>query len=247
MAVAGLAMAEYGTSCRRIALIAIELVFDSCTEVIRTKGKSGFSCRPASPSPFSPLMEIDPAHQLDAEIALLRRVAEGDRRSFEELYDQFSGVLFSIANRVLNNQEAAEDVLQDVFIQIWEKAPLYDPTRGKPMTWAATMTRNKAIDRLRSTVRRNRLQDEVQREAETFEQFDDRSSFEAAASGDTSKLVREAIQKLSKDQREAIELAFFSSLTQTEIAERLNEPLGTIKARIRRGMMKLKEVLSPEL
>ena len=192
-------------------------------------------------------MDPDPAQQLEAEIALLRRVAQGDRRGFEELYDRFSGVLFSTAYRVLNNQEAAEDVLQDVFIQIWEKAPLYDPTRGKPMTWAVTLTRNKAIDRLRSTVRRNRLQDDVEREAETFEQFDDRSSFDAVASGETSKLVREAIQKLSKDQREAIELAFFSSLTQTKIAERLGEPLGTIKARIRRGMMKLKEVISPEL
>ena len=192
-------------------------------------------------------MDPDPAQQLEAEIALLRRVAQGDRRGFEELYDRFSGVLFSTAYRVLNNQEAAEDVLQDVFIQIWEKAPLYDPTRGKPMTWAVTLTRNKAIDRLRSTVRRNRLQDDVEREAETFEQFDDRSSFDAFASGETSKLVREAIQKLSKDQREAIELAFFSSLTQTKIAERLGEPLGTIKARIRRGMMKLKEVISPEL
>ncbi len=192
-------------------------------------------------------MDPDPAQQLEAEIALLRRVAQGDRRGFEALYDRFSGVLFSTAYRVLNNQEAAEDVLQDVFIQIWEKAPLYDPTRGKPMTWAVTLTRNKAIDRLRSTVRRNRLQDDVEREAETFEQFDDRSSFDAVASGETSKLVREAIQKLSKDQREAIELAFFSSLTQTEIAERLGEPLGTIKARIRRGMMKLKDVISPEL
>jgi RNA polymerase sigma-70 factor, ECF subfamily len=192
-------------------------------------------------------MDPDPAQQQEAEIALLRRVAQGDRRGFEELYDRFSGVLFSTAYRVLNNQEAAEDVLQEVFIQIWEKAPLYDPTRGKPMTWAVTLTRNKAIDRLRSTVRRNRLQDDVEREAETFEQFDDRSSFDAVASGETSKLVREAIQKLLKDQREAIELAFFSSLTQTEIAERLGEPLGTIKARIRRGMMKLKDVISPEL
>lgn len=177
----------------------------------------------------------------------MRQIAQGDHASLAELYDRFSGVLFSVAYRVLNNQEAAEDVLQDVFVQIWEKAPSYDPARGKPMTWAVTLTRNKSIDRLRSTQRRNRLQDDVQREAETFEQFDDQSSFDAVASGETAQLVREAIRKLSKDQREAIELAFFSSLTQTEIAERLGEPLGTIKARIRRGMMKLKDVISPEL
>ena len=195
----------------------------------------------------TPPLTLEPAADARAEIELLQRVAQGDRPSFETLYDRFSGVLFSVANRVLNNQEAAEDVLQDVFVQIWEKAPLYDPARGKPMTWAVTLTRNKAIDRLRSTVRRNRLQDDVQRESETFAQFDDRSSFDALASGETKQLVRAAMQKLSPDQREAIELAFFSSLTQTEIAERLNEPLGTVKARIRRGMTKLRDVLSPQL
>ena len=192
-------------------------------------------------------IETDTEKDLEAEIALLKEIGQGNRRSFEMLYDRFSRVLFSTAYRVLNNQEAAEDVLQDVFIQIWEKAPLYDPARGKPMTWAITLTRNKAIDRLRSAVRRSRLHDDMEREAVTFEQFDDRSSFDALASEDTGKQVREAIQKLSKDQREAIELAFFSSLTQAEIAGRLNEPLGTIKARIRRGMMRLKEVLRPGL
>ena len=192
-------------------------------------------------------MEPDTAQQLDGEIELLRRVAQGDRRGFEELYDRFSGVLFSTAYRVLNNQEAAEDVLQDVFVQIWEKAPLYDPTRGKPMTWAITLTRNKAIDRLRSAQCRSRLQDELLQESQTAEQFDDRSSFDAASTSDTNKLVHGAIQKLSKDQREAIELAFFSSLTQLEIAERLKLPLGTIKARIRRGMMRLRDLLGPQL
>jgi RNA polymerase sigma-70 factor (ECF subfamily) len=192
-------------------------------------------------------METDTAQQLDAEIELLRRVAKGDRSGFEELYDRFSGILFSTAFRVLNNQEATEDVIQDVFIQIWEKAPLYNPALGKPMTWAITLTRNKAIDRLRSTLRRGRLHEEMQRETETFEQFDERSSFHEASGMETGKLVRDAVKKLSKDQREAIELAFFSSLTQTEIADRLQEPLGTVKARIRRGMMKLKEILGPKL
>ncbi len=191
--------------------------------------------------------EVAAERDLEVEIALLKQIAQGDRRSLETLYDRFSRILFSTAYRVLGNQEAAEDVLQDVFIQIWEKAPLYDPARGKPMTWAITLTRNKAIDRLRSAVRRSRLQDDIQRESATFEQFDDRSAFDALASEDTGRQVRGAVRKLTKDQREAIELAFFSSLTQTEISERLNEPLGTIKARIRRGMMRLKEILSPGL
>ncbi len=190
-------------------------------------------------------MNPDLENDIEAEIGLLREVGHGNRQSFEELYERFSGVLFSTAYRVMNNQEAAEDVLQDVFVQIWEKAALYDPTRGKPMTWAITLTRNKAIDRLRSTQRRSRLQDELQHESETVEQFDDKSSFDAVSSVETAEMVREAIKKLSKDQREAIELAFFSSLTQTEISERLNQPLGTIKARIRRGMMRLKELIRP--
>jgi RNA polymerase sigma-70 factor, ECF subfamily len=192
-------------------------------------------------------MDPDPNLELAAEIALLGRVATGDRRSFAELYDRFSRVLFSVAYRVLNSQEAAEDVLQDVFIQIWEKAPLYDPQRGKPLTWAVTLTRNKAIDRLRAIQRRNRLQDAVEKEALTFEQFDDRSSVEAVEGMETGAMVRAAIRRLSPDQRQAIELAFFSGLTQTEIAERLREPLGTIKARIRRGMMKLRDVIALQL
>ena len=204
---------------------------------------------PRHPSPdaaSAARLESDPAQNVATEIALLRRVAQGDRESFAALYDRFSGVLFSAAYRVLNNQHAAEDTLQEVFIQIWEKAGLYNPARGKPLTWAVMLTRHKAIDRLRSIQRCNRLQDEVQKESGTAWQLDDRSSIDAVTAGETSILVRAAMRKLSKDQREAIELAFYSSLTQSEIAQRLNEPLGTIKARIWRGMSKLRDALSPE-
>jgi RNA polymerase sigma-70 factor, ECF subfamily len=192
-------------------------------------------------------MEPDPAKELEAEIEILKRISQGDRKSFEEIYDRFSRILFAAAFRVLNDRVAAEDVLQDVFLQIWEKAPMYNPDLGKPLTWAVTLTRNKAIDYARSIRRRSRLQESAQRESEIFEQYDNRSSFDAVASVEASKLVREAIQKLSVNQREVIELAFFSSMTQAEIAERLNEPLGTIKARIRRGMMKLRSVIGPKL
>lgn len=191
-------------------------------------------------------MEPDPVLQLAAEIELLKGIGEGDRQSFAAFYDLFSGVLFATAHRILNDQEATEDVLQDVFVQIWDKAPLYDPSRGKPITWAVTLTRHKAIDRLRATQRRSRLQENVQRESATAARFDEQSSFEALAAHESKLLVRAAIGKLSDDQREAIELAFFSSLTQTEIAERLNEPLGTVKARIRRGMLKLRDEISPQ-
>jgi RNA polymerase sigma-70 factor (ECF subfamily) len=192
-------------------------------------------------------MEPDPEQEFKAEIALMLRIAQGDQRAFETLYDLFSGILFATAYRVLNNQAAAEDVVQDTFIQIWQKAPQYDPAKGKPLTWAVTLTRNRSIDRLRSTQRRSRMQDDLQAESETFEQFDGRSSLDAISSAETSQRVRDAVNKLPADMREAIELAFFGSLKQSEIAERLNAPLGTIKARIRRGMTKLQNMLDSDV
>ncbi|MHA3775396.1 sigma-70 family RNA polymerase sigma factor [Verrucomicrobiota bacterium sgz303538] len=192
-------------------------------------------------------MESDGAIDLEQEIQLLQRTGQGDRRAFSDLYDRFSGVLFATAIRILNNQEAAEDVLQDVFLQIWEKAPLYDSSRGKPLTWAITLTRNKAIDRLRALQRRHRLQEQVEKETHLFDQLDDRSSLDAVDAVEKGHLVRDAITSLPKEQREAIELAFFAGLTQVEIAEQLDEPLGTVKARIRRGMMRLRGALESQL
>jgi len=182
-----------------------------------------------------------------AEIELLRRIGEGDRASFRELFDRFSGVLLAAAYKVLNDQTEAEDVLQDVFIQIWDKASLYDPRRGKPLTWVLTLTRNKAIDRLRSAQRRYRLKDEVEKEYKAVDMTDVVDSVDRVYALEKGKMIREAVKNLSKDQQVAIELAFFKGLTQNEIAEQLNEPLGTIKARIRRGMIKLRELIGDKL
>jgi RNA polymerase sigma-70 factor (ECF subfamily) len=183
----------------------------------------------------------------DLEVFLMQRTGQGDRGSFEQLYERFSGVLFSTALNVLNNQEAAEDVLQDVFVAIWEKAPLYDAVRGKPLTWAVTLTRYKAIDRLRSLRRKGILHERVEQEAKIFEEHTGNSSLNEVDSAEKSRIVRAAIVQLSPTQREAIELAFFSGLTQAEIAKKLRQPLGTVKARIRRGMRKLREIIAPSL
>src|SRR5688572_3968601 len=150
-------------------------------------------------------MERDATADLELETQLLERVGKGDRESFAVLYYRFAKVLFSVAYRVLNSHPAAEDVLQDVFVQIWEKAPLYDATRGKPLTWAITLTRNKSIDRLRSTQRRNRLRDEVEKETESAEQFDEKSSLEAVQTAEQGALVRAAMAKLSDEQKHALE------------------------------------------
>src|SRR5262245_1429140 len=174
------------------------------------------------------------------DAGLMRRVADGDRDAFASLYDQYARPLYSLALRILNDQKEAEDVLQEVFVQIWEKAGQFDDRLGKPFTWSMTMTRNRAIDRLRSKQRQHRLVEELTQDAVT----------EAAASPANTGIepgqaehIRAAVNGLPEDQRKAIELAFFNGLTHFEIAEALREPLGTIKARIRRGMLRLRDIL----
>lgn len=190
-------------------------------------------------------MDTTPDQQ--AEILLLQKTGRGDRASFEQLYERFSGILYTTVLRVLNDQKEAEDVLQDVFIQIWEKAELYNPERGKPFTWALTLTRNKAIDRLRSLQRRSRLNNQVEKETGVANQIHQPNSADEVDALQKGVLVRDAVMRLSQDQREAIEMAFFGGLTQNEIAIRLHQPLGTVKARIRRGMMRLKDLIEPQL
>jgi RNA polymerase sigma-70 factor (ECF subfamily) len=185
--------------------------------------------------------------EVEIDAALLEKVGRGDRASFGQLYDRMSGLLFSMAYRVLNDREAAEDVLQDVFIQIWDKASTYDVSRGKPLTWAVTLTRNKAIDRLRAARRRYQLREELEREAVLDWKAAGKSSSDELVDSEKSRMVRQAVARLPLDQRRAIDLAFFGGMTQSEIADELGEPLGTIKARIRRGMMKLREILAPVL
>ncbi len=137
--------------------------------------------------------------------------------------------------------------MQEAFVQIWQKAAVYDSRRGKLLTWAMTLTRNKAIDRLRRVQRRQRLQGDMEAEAQIWDRMSETDSADEAAAHETQAIVRSAVIQLSDDQRKAIELAFFSGLTQQEIARQLKTPLGTVKARIRRGMMKLRQTITPRL
>jgi RNA polymerase sigma-70 factor (ECF subfamily) len=178
---------------------------------------------------------------------LLQRASVGDPAGLEELHRRFSGPLHATAFRVLNNFRDAEEVVQEAFVQIWEKAGAYDVRRGKPLTWAMTLTRNKAIDRLRRVQRRQRLHGDLEGEAQIWDRLLENDSSEAAASRETQAIVRNAVIQLSPDQRRAIELAFFNGLTQQEIACQLHAPLGTVKARIRRGMLKLRQIVETKL
>ncbi len=173
---------------------------------------------------------------------LLQRIAGGCRDSFGALYDAFSAALFGITLGVTRNPSEAEEVLQDAFLKIWHKADHYDPALGKASTWIIHLTRNLAIDRLRKRQRRDKLNDRASAEP-AFENEQNPPSSPLIAA-ETARAVRDALAKLPPDQKRALELAFFHGLTQTEIAEALGEPLGTIKSRIRRAMERVRFILS---
>lgn len=176
----------------------------------------------------------------EAQARLLDRIAGRDLEALEQFYDQTSTPLFSVALRILGDPAEAEEVIQDVFVQIWEKAGTFEAALGSAFHWALSITRHRAIDRARARQRRARL-------AEDFHQSGladppDRAPAAALQSDDVS-LIRTALQSLPSDQRQAIELAFFGGKTHSEIAAELGEPVGTIKARIRRGMLKMRDSL----
>jgi RNA polymerase sigma-70 factor (ECF subfamily) len=179
--------------------------------------------------------------------ALLEAMARGDKTALARLYDLLARPLYSLAFRVLNDAGEAQDVVQDVFLQMWHKAATYDTSRGSVFAWAATLTRNRAIDRVRMRKRRAELLAESAPDLQPAAIGNDTDSAGSLWLREKAGAVRTALTALAPDQQKAIELAFFSGLTQQEIAARLNEPLGTIKARIRRGLLKLREILPARL
>jgi len=180
----------------------------------------------------------------EAEAELARRIQAGDRQGFKTFYDRFARGLFSMIYAVLHDQKESEDVLQEAFVQMWKRASTYDPGRSSLFTWAVMISRHKAIDRLRLRQRQTRPAEAV---AEETGNPNGIAAEERVDNAPGRKSERErvcaAMEKLQDGQREAIDLAFFAGLTQTQIAEKLGTPLGTVKARIRRGLLALREEL----
>jgi RNA polymerase sigma-70 factor (ECF subfamily) len=172
---------------------------------------------------------------------LLAVCADGDQTALASLYDQSSALVYSIALRMLADSGDAEEVTLDVYHQVWRSARSYDSSRGSVTSWLVTLTRNRAIDRLRSRAVRARTEEPIAKhnDVPSFAAGPD----EATLAGQRRKRILAAMAALSAEQREAIELAFFSGLTHAELADRLRQPLGTVKTRIRLGMMKLREQL----
>lgn len=175
---------------------------------------------------------------------LLHAIARGDEQALASLYDRYRVILFSLVLRILHSRDDAEDVLQELFLQVWKRASDFDESRGRPFTWLVTLARSRAIDRLRSLNARERAVTESARAAGPDECVD---AVGDAIRSEQSEVVRRALAELPEEQRRALLLAYFEGLTQTEIAARLGAPLGTIKTRMRSGMLKLRELLREQM
>jgi RNA polymerase sigma-70 factor (ECF subfamily) len=175
---------------------------------------------------------------------LIGQIANQDQQAMATLYDSTSRIVYGLLLRIINDPATAEEVLLDVYTQVWRQASRYDGTRGGPMAWITTIARSRAIDRLRSD------KQDLQREQE----LETAGSFAASenveddvANLELRRIVRKAMEILTPEQREVVELAYYGGMSQSEIALKLNQPLGTVKTRTRIGMMKLRDQLKPVL
>ncbi len=177
-------------------------------------------------------------------VQLIQRAAAQDREAFSQLYDRFSSLVFSLAMRMLRTQTDAEDLLQEVFLQVWRQAGNYSRERGSPEAWIINIARSRAIDKLRSIRRRDRsfvlTNDPAGAESP--------DNLESTVGESESKLaMNSALANLPEAQRKVLELAYYDGLSQSEIAERMKEPLGTVKTRIRSGIQRLRDLLKNQV
>jgi RNA polymerase sigma-70 factor (ECF subfamily) len=186
---------------------------------------------------------LHPEPAQDPDVELLSAIARGDEQALASLYDRYRLILFGLILRILHSRAEAEDVLQEVFLQVWQKAADFNQARGRPFTWLVTLARSRAIDRLRSLGARERLATASARE-ETEEVGD---AVTDAILSERGEVLRDALSELPAEQRQVLLLAYFDGFTQTEIAERTGSPLGTVKTRMRSGMGRLRALLGDKM
>lgn len=187
------------------------------------------------------------AYSRAQEVEWMRRIQDGDGEALRTLYRTYKDMIFGLLLSILGDRQEAEDCLQEVFTQVWERADRFTPDRGTPYSFIVTMARNKAIDRTRSKGYKN-----LQRQDYTINDFTvvpvdaENSPFEDATRTDRANRLREALRELSEKERHVLKMAYFEGLSQSEIAERTGIPLGTVKYRTRQGMIKLRDMLTVE-
>jgi RNA polymerase sigma-70 factor (ECF subfamily) len=177
-----------------------------------------------------------------ADRAALERMARGDQEALAELYDRYGRLVYSLALRIVRDQRDAEEIVQEVFSQAWRQSGRYSAGRGSVVAWVLTLTRSRAIDRVRG----RRARPEATASETALADLPDNApaADEQLAWAARTAQVRAALDSLPFLQRTAIELAFYDGLTHVEIAERLEQPLGTVKTRIRQGLLKLRDRLA---
>lgn len=182
------------------------------------------------------------------EQALMKRVKAEDTKALEELYDLYKSLLFGMIVSIVKTREEAEDLLQEVFMKIWEKAYTFDEDQGNVYSWIVTLTRNKAIDRIRSKgyKTQEKASNSVGEPGLSLErdQFD---PLQTTIFSDRAELVKQALNEIPDKQRQVIEVAYYDGMTQSEISEHLDIPLGTVKTRTRQGLVKLKNILEDHI
>ena len=181
---------------------------------------------------MEPIKKNPVTRDAGGEMRLVARIRAGDQQAMSELYDRYSKVVYAVALRVLQDAAGAEDVLQDVFLQLWRNPDAFDASRGSLAAWLAVIARNRSIDRLRKRRPETDIEDCVIASGPDLRDETERALL--------IEKVRGALASMSPEQRQAMELAFFQGLTHTEIAEKTGEPLGTIKTRIRSGLQQLR-------
>ena len=180
--------------------------------------------------------------------ALLAQVVNGDSRALDTLYDRYARVVYGMALRILGESELAEDVVQETFWRVWRRARTFQSNRGKVAAWIFGIAHNLSVDELRRQRSRPRSVYDTDATPVLRDREDSRMDVVAdALENERGRLINTALQHISADQREAIELAYFGGLSQSEIAERLQSPIGTIKTRIRLGLRKLRELLTQDM
>ena len=175
----------------------------------------------------------------------IEQMAAGDQTALANFYDLTNRMAFGLILRIMGDRSTAEEVLLDVYTQVWRQADNYRPERGTPLAWLMTIARTRALDRLRAGRQEMQRRESLETVADVRSVAADPE--EAASTKEQQRLVRKALTALSDEQRQVIELAYFSGFSQSEIAAHLGQPLGTVKTRVRLGMIKLREILSPVL
>jgi len=195
---------------------------------------------------LSAVVNVQAPHAVEDDVALVTAMARGDERAAAHMYDRHAAMVYGLALRIVKEVADAEEVVVEAFAQAWREAARFDGTRGSVLGWLTTITRSRSLDLIRSRQRRERATDAastmLDAPAAMSEGF--RAPDALVDETDRANAVAEALRELPDAQRSAIELAFYEGLTHPEVAERLQQPLGTVKTRIRLGMLKLRDILA---